>query len=304
MVLTIAAVVALAGCGGSAAEPEGTAVVAGFYPLAFAAERVAGGDTSVRNLTPAGAEPHDLELSARDVAAVAGADLVLYAGGFQPALEEALATHEVPALDVLAGLALQPAAPHAHDDEDEHAGENAHDDPEEDAHEDADARDPHVWLDPLLYAQVVERVGVRLGREAVARDLARELRALHEEFAAGLRRCERRELVTSHAAFGYLARRYDLEQVALAGVSPEAEPTPRQLERLVEEVRAHGATTVFFETLVSPRLADTVARAVGARTAVLNPLEGLTRAEEEAGRDYFSVMRANLAALREALSCR
>ena len=111
----------------------------------------------------------------------------------------------------------------------------------------------------------------------------------------GSRRCERRQIVTSHAAFGYLAARYDLEQVPLEGLSPEAEPSAKDLARLVDLVRTSGATTVFFETLVSPKLAQTVAREAGVETAVLNPLEGLTEDELAAGEDYFSVMRSNLA---------
>jgi zinc transport system substrate-binding protein len=120
----------------------------------------------------------------------------------------------------------------------------------------------------------------------------------------GLTSCDRRELVTSHTAFAYLADRYGLVQIGLTGVSPEGEPAPGALVDLVDEVIESGATTVFFETLVSPELAETVARESGAKTAVLNPLEGLTQAEVDAGEDYFSVMRSNLAVLREALGCR
>ncbi|HWH04937.1 MAG TPA: zinc ABC transporter substrate-binding protein, partial [Gaiellaceae bacterium] len=244
------------------------------------------------NLTPPGVEPHDYELTARDVRTLGDADLVLYlGGGFQPALERALETAGARALDLLEGLELLEASG-GHEREDEHADE------------DEQTTDPHVWLDPLRFATIVERIGRELGREAAAAALADELRQLHGEFERGLADCERRELVTSHAAFAYLADRYDLEQVAISGLSPEAEPTPRELEEVVTEVREHGATTVFFETLVSPRLAETVAREVGARTAVLNPLEGLAKEEMEAGADYVSVMRANLEALRSALTCR
>ena len=126
---------------------------------------------------------------------------------------------------------------------------------------------------------------------------------LDRVLARGLAHCERREIVTSHAAFAYLADRYDLEQVPLVGVSPEAEPDPRDIERLIDEVARTGATTVFFEPLVSSRLAETVAREAGVSTAVLDPLEGLTSEQEESGGDYFSVMRQNLAALRAALGC-
>ena len=298
IVLTFVAAATLAGCGGTtpAAEEAGAGerreAVAAFYPLAFATERIGGNALQVRNLTPPGVEPHDYELTARDVRTLGDADLVLYlGGGFQPALERALETAGARALDLLEGLELLEASG-GHEREDEHADE------------DEQTTDPHVWLDPLRFATIVERIGRELGREAAAAALADELRQLHGEFERGLADCERRELVTSHAAFAYLADRYDLEQVAISGLSPEAEPTPRELEEVVTEVREHGATTVFFETLVSPRLAETVAREVGARTAVLNPLEGLAKEEMEAGADYVSVMRANLEALRSALTCR
>ena len=301
IVLTFAAAALLGGCGGGgdggANGEDGRTVVAAFYPLSFAAERVAAEGTAVRNLTPPGVEPHDFELSARDVRALADAEVVLYlGGGFQPALERALAATGARGVDLLDGLELLDTGAHGHRHEDDEHAEEA-----EDADEGAD---PHVWLDPVRYAAVVERVGAELGREDAAATLAAELRALHEELKAGLADCARRELVTSHAAFAYLADRYGLEQIAITGVSPEAEPTPGALRRVVEEVREHGATTVFFETLVSPRLARTVAREVGARTAVLNPLEGLTEEEAAAGADYFSVMRANLGALRRGLGCR
>jgi zinc transport system substrate-binding protein len=130
------------------------------------------------------------------------------------------------------------------------------------------------------------------------------LEALDTELEQGLRRCERREIVTSHAAFSSLAERYGLVQVPLTGLSPEAEPGARDIEHLVGEVRETGATTVFVEPLVSPRLAETVAREAGATTAVLDPLEGLSQARLDAGADYVGVMRENLAALRAALGCR
>ena len=281
--LTIVLTSALVGCGADGGS-AGDTVVAGFYPLAYAAERIAGDDVEVRNLTPAGGEPHDFELSARDVGSVGDARLVLYlGGGFQPALEDAIESSGAEALDLLDGLDLRAAGVDAPE------GGN---------------RDPHVWLDPTLYADIVLRIGRALGRDAPARALAGELQELDSELREGLSDCERREIVTSHAAFGYLAARYDLEQIAITGLSPEAEPSPAALRELVEEVRSHGATTVFLETLVSPRLAETVAREVGATTAVLNPLEGLSEREAEEGADYFSLMRANLDALREALGCR
>src|SRR5213078_1505092 len=133
--------------------------------------------------------------------------------------------------------------------------------------------------------------------------LVAKLRQLDRQYRAGLRNCTHREIVTSHAAFAYLGQRYGLKQVSITGLTPESEPTPQQLAHVVEVVRRTHATTVFFETLVSPRLADTVAREVGAKTAVLDPIEGLTPSEQAHGDNYLTLMRSNLAALRKALAC-
>jgi zinc transport system substrate-binding protein len=279
-VLTTAIVLglSLAACGGSGGNGSGgKQVVAGFYPLAFAAEEIGGDRVEVTNLTPAGAEPHDVELTPRDVERVRSADVVLYAGGLQPALEEAADGADGVVVDVLQGLELR---------------------------EGDGGVDPHVWLDPERFAHVVERVGEELGRAAPARALAARLRALDEELRAGLADCDRRELVTAHDAFGYLADRYALDTIPIAGLSPEAEPAPRDLEEVARVVKEHAATTVFVEPLLSPEVGDTVAREAGAETAVLDPLEGLSEADLAAGEDYFSVMRTNLEALREGLGCR
>ena len=295
MVLALMALLAAAatGCGGDerdAASSEET-VVAALYPLAFAAAQVAPA-VPVRNLTPPGAEPHDLELTPGDVEDVDAARLVLYLGqGFQPALEDAVGRRAGPSLDLLEGIDLLAGGEDGH-------GHDAAADPAGD-----EALDPHVWLDPVRYAAIARSIAGALGDTAAADALVARLEELDNEMAAGLKRCERREIVTSHAAFGYLADRYDLTQVPLQGLSPEAEPSPKDLAALVDQVKEQGATTVFFETLVAPDLAETVAREADATTAVLNPLEGLTREQEDAGADYFSVMRENLAVLREALGC-
>jgi len=280
-VLAVAALVgalALGGCGGERADRAGTGrlqVVAGFYPLAFAASEIGGDRVAVTNLTPPGAEPHDLELSPRDVERIRSADVVLYLGGrFQPALEDAAREAEGRAVGLLEELDVPPDG------------------------------DPHVWLDPVRYATIAERIGKALGRPEAGSRLAERLKGLDREFRSALSDCERREIVTSHAAFGYLSERYGLEQIAVTGLAPEAEPAPRELERVVRLARERGATTIFFETLVSSELAETVAREIGAVTAVLDPLEGLTEEAAEAGEDYFSLMHENLAALRKALGCR
>jgi zinc transport system substrate-binding protein len=253
--------------------------VSAFYALAYAAERIGGPTVDVKNLTPPGAEPHDLELTPRQVAEIQAANVVLYLShGFQPAVSKAIEQARGKTVDVLAGLPLHAA---------EEAGLTA---------------DPHVWLDPVLFARVAKKVGTALGRPSTA--LIGDLNKLDAEFRQGLRDCKRHEIVTSHAAFGYLATRYGLEQVSITGLTPEAEPTPKQLANVIGIVRRTHATTVFFETLVSPRLADTVAREVGARTAVLDPIEGLTPAEQKHGDNYLTLMRRDLAALRKALACR
>jgi zinc transport system substrate-binding protein len=257
-------------------------VVASFYPLAYAAQQIGGSSVSVDNLTPPGAEPHDLELKPSDIASIQDADLVLYLGnGFQPALERAIASTHATGIDLLSGLRLR-------------QGRDEQGQP---------ALDPHVWLDPLLYAQIATRIGDKLGRSRAASRFATRLRALDTQYRTGLARCKRRTIITSHAAFGYLAARYKLTQLALDGITPEAEPSPKALRDLIREVRRSHATTVFFETLVSPKLAQTVARNAHVRTAVLDPIEGLTPDAVNHGATYFSVMRANLAALRRALAC-
>jgi zinc transport system substrate-binding protein len=268
----LSAVVFLGGCGaGEQVAPEQRVVVAALYPLAWAAERVASDSIDeVVNLTQPGAEPHDLELSPRDVEAIRDAYLVLYAGsGFQPAVEDAIASRDGPSVDVSDG-----------------------------------ERDPHVWLDPLRFAQIVERIARSVGSAGSVHDEVRELERLDAEYRRGLEDCERRTLVTPHAAFGHLAARYGLTELSFAGRSPESEPGPKELERLIDEVRDSGVTTVFAEPLVSDRLAETVAREADAQVAVLDPVEGLSHERLDAGEDYLSVMRANLAVLRKALGCR
>jgi zinc transport system substrate-binding protein len=268
--LCVACAVAAAGCGGGSAT-ENDAVVAAFYPLAFAAEQI--GATGVETLVPPGAEPHEFELSARDVRRVRDASLVVYLGrGFQPALEDAIRDRDGPSLDVLAGLSLLPG-------------------------------DPHVWLDPVRYAAVGRAIARARGDVGAANGFVHRLDELDAAYRRGLARCRRRELVTSHAAFGYLAARYGLRQLPLVGLAPEAEPSPKDVERLVTDVRGSGATTVFTEPLVSSRLADSVAREAGVATAVLDPIESLAPQKAEAGADYFTLMRSNLGTLRRALGC-
>jgi len=284
-----------AACGGAGSDSADgrPQVVASFYPLFEAAQRVGGDLVQVRNLTPAGSEPHDLELSSRQVDRIEDATVVLFLGrGFQPALEKATERAKGLKVDVLGdGSALRPAP----------------------AGDDRLEVDPHVWLDPAEFKAIVGRVATalsdadpanRAAYEANAGAYVRELDDLDASFTAGLATCARRTVVTSHAAFGYLTARYGLSQAAIAGLEPESEPSPQRLADLTAKVRADGTTTVFYETLVSPKVAESLAREAGVRTAVLDPLEGLSQDDAEAGRTYVSAMRENLAAIRLALGCR
>ena len=280
IVLILILVAALTGCGSGAGAKN--AVVAAFYPLAYAAQMMSP-SAKVENLTPPGAEPHDLELTPRAVARIEKASVVLYLShGFQPAVSDAVKSASGSKVDILQGLPLQSA-------KGQEAGLTA---------------DPHVWLDPVLFQQIVRHIAAALPRPVHTARLTADLRALDRDYRNGLAHCARKDVVTSHAAFGYLARRYGLHQVAITGLTPESEPTPKQLAHVIQLVRQTHATTVFFERLVSPRLADTVAREVGARTAVLDPIEGLTPAEQQQGKTYLTLMRENLATLRKALACR
>jgi zinc transport system substrate-binding protein len=279
IVLVFVVAALLTGCGGSGGSRQ---VVAAFYPLAWAAQTISGPSVGIRNLTPAGAEPHDIELTPKDVAEVQRAAVVLYLShGFQPALEDAVRDANGKRVDVLQGLNL-------------HAGVG----------DEAGKADPHVWLDPVLFARIVRRIGAALGKPRAAGELAARVQALDVSYRAGLAHCARREFVTTHAAFGYLAARYGLEQKAITGLDPESEPTAQRLASLAGLVRRDHIHTVFFERLVSPKLAQTVAREAGASTAVLDPIEGLTPSEAAHRVTYLTLMRQNLAALRKALGCR
>ena len=278
---------------GSSSGGDAISVVASFYPVAEAAEQVGGDRVDVNNLTPAGTEPHDLELAPDQVADLEDADVVLYLGqGFQPAVAEIADRRDAAAFDLLDEIQLEAGA--------------------SDALEEESDLDPHFWLDPQLMITAVDEIEAALSEaspddaatfRANAQAYKDELTALDDEFATGLGSCERDQIVTSHAAFHYLAERYGLTQLPITGLSPEAEPDPARLADLADQIESDGITTIFYETLVSPDVAETLAREADVDAAVLNPIEGLTQDQVDAGDDYASVMRDNLAALQEALGC-
>jgi zinc transport system substrate-binding protein len=274
----LAGLLALPGCVATPAADGKVRIVAGLYPLAYVARQVGGARAHVTDLTPAGAEPHDVELSPSQVAAVRSAAVVLAVRGLQPAVDQAAPAKAT--LDAFAGLSER---------------------------REGGVRDPHVWLDPTRLAALGTTLARRLADVDPAHDteylrnalaLSEELTTIDREYRAGLAHCARTDVVTSHAAFGYLADRYGLRQVGIAGLSPDAEPSPSRIASAARYVRAHHVTTVFFESLVSPKVARTVARETGATTAVLDPVESVRD-----GDDYRAVMRRNLATLRAALGC-
>ena len=341
----------LTGCAPGHAAAEQLSVVASFYPLQFVAERVGGADVDVQSLTPAGAEPHDLELTTRDVLALESAELVLTLSGFQPALDDAMAEIDGPAVvDTVGaegdqgGAAQDDDAEHEHHDQDQdqdHEHEHEHDDEpahhteghehhadeggadhshdhshshshsHDHSHDDGHGHtgiDPHFWLDPTRLAGVADQVAAALSTidpehaaryAANAADLVRELTGLDEDFTTRLDSCSQQVIVVSHEAYGYLAGRYGFEQVGIAGLDPENEPSPARLQQIAQVIRTEQVNTIFTETLVNPHVAEALAHELNISVQRLDPLESLT----DPSADYLSVMRANLTALTAALEC-
>ena len=292
--ITLSLTLLLAACSPERTKATGSlTVVAAFYPVQLAAQRVGGNAVEVFNLTPPGAEPHDLELTPGAVEQIQSADVVLYlGGGFQPAVEDALSGAEGDAVDLLAGLETLPPPP-------------------EEAEEGLSV-DPHVWLAPRLYAEIVGDVADALSRASPGSErrftantarFRAEIEDLDGTFREGLAHCEQDIIVTTHAAFGYLANAYGLTQEPITGLSPEAEPSPARLAELRELVQREEITTIFTEELVSPAVAEALAREAGVKTAVLSTIEGLTPEEQAAGDDYITLMLENLSTLEEALGC-
>ncbi|MFD5189432.1 metal ABC transporter substrate-binding protein [Streptomyces sp. NPDC058357] len=276
-------------------------VVASFYPMQFLAEQIGGKHVSVTTLTKPGVEPHDLELSPRQIGGLTDADFILYLKGIQPAVDDAIgqsgAKHVVDAAKL---TALE-----------DHGTETGADEHGHEHHDGEAGADPHIWLDPVKYAEVAKGVGKALEKSDPdhAADyrkntdaLVTKLDGLNTAYENGLRNTATKTFITTHSAFGYLAERYGLTQEGIAGVDPEAEPSPARLSEIHTIAEKNKVTTVFFETLASDRTAKTVAKDTGLKTGVLDPLEGIT--DKSKGTDYIEVMRSNLAALEKALGAK
>lgn len=269
-------------------------VVASFYPMEFLAEQIGGSNVHVTDLTAAGVEPHDLELTAKQVASVQQAGMVIYLKGLQPTVDQAVA--QSGSQHVVDATAASPLVDHHLDEGTTSSAAHT-----------AATGDPHIWLDPARYSAVAKSVGSELAKADPAHAaeyqkntdaLVTKLAALDQDFQAGLKGTKSKSFVTSHAAFGYLGDHYGLKQIAINGVDPEAEPTPARLAEIQKAAKDNGVTTIFFETLVSPKLAETVAKDLSLKTAVLDPIEGVKNPSKD---DYFSIMRQNLANLQTAL---
>jgi zinc transport system substrate-binding protein len=275
--LAVALAVPLSGCAvTSSGEPT---VVTSFYPLEYVTRQIAGPDIRVVNLTQPGVEPHDLELKVRQVAEVADAKLVVYESKLQPAVDEAVdqnaADHRLdvaPLVDLTGG-------------------------------------NPHFWLDPIRLAKAAAAIEERLARVVPAhadafaarlQALTATLEQIDRDYREGLAHCARNLVVTSHDAFGYQTK-YGLRFASIAGLSPDTEPSAEHLDQLRSLIRTEHITTVFSETLASPKMADVLAHDLGLRSAVLDPIEGIAQGS---GGDYVSIMRANLAALQQANGCK
>lgn len=285
-------------------------IAASFYPLAFISEQIAGTDASVISITPAGIEPHDYEPTAQEIASVLNAHLFVFNGsGLDPwahRLEADLEKRNISFIEATEMIDLIAGEEHEHDTPTLDDGVDDHDDHGE-------GLDPHIWLDPAILNQIAGHIADEMkaidpahaeGYATRYNTLSERLMALDKSYHAGLTNCTSRDFITSHAAFGYLAKAYNLHQMPIAGLSPEAEPSAQELATIADFAKKNKVAYIFFESLVSPKLANTIASEVGAKTLVLNPIEGLSQDDLAAGKTYFSEMEQNLANLRTALSCK
>ena len=316
-IILISAVTALllAGCGGNNAgvkngstESEGSGkklkVVTSFYPMYEFSKQVAGEHADVISLIPAGVEPHDWEPSAKDMANIKEADLFVYNGIVEGWAEQALESapnDKRVVVEASGGVQLMEGVEH---------GEEGH---EEEGHEEEEGHglDPHIWLSPVLAQQevlAIQEAFVKADPEhkddykANADAYIAKLKELDDAFKSGLQGIKHTEFVTQHAAFGYLAKEYGLTQVPIAGLSPEQEPSPERMAEVVAFAKGREIKTILFETLVDPKIAQTIADEIGAKTDVLNPIEGLTEEEKKDNLDYIGIMTKNLEALKKALN--
>lgn len=289
-------------------------VAASFYPMYDFATKIGGDKAEVTNMVPAGTEPHDWEPAATDIRELESADVFVYNGaGMEHWVEsvlESLDNQKLTVVEAAKGLTLMEGT-HDHEetagDEEAAAREVSHD---KDANKDDISYDPHVWLDPMNAKAEMENIkNAFVAADPKNQDYyeknfetyAAEFIKLDQEYRAEIAKTSGKDLITAHEAFGYLCKAYGLNQVGIEGLMPDSEPDPSRMDEVIQFAKKHNVKTIFFEELVSPKVAKTIANEIGAKTEVLNPLEGLSDEELAAGADYFSVMRENLKKLDEAL---
>jgi zinc transport system substrate-binding protein len=277
-------------------NPSKLTVVATFYPVAEFARQVGGNRVSVTTLTKPGMEPHDYDPSSKDLASIYSSKLFIYNGaGLEPWVDKI--TNDLDASDTFRVDASYQVQLQGKD-----ASDTKNNSP----------TDPHIWMDPELAMKEVENI--RLGLVAAdprnaeyyvsnAEVYTKKLQELDNAIKNGLANCQTKDIVTSHQAFAYLAKRYGLNAIGIAGLSPDDEPSPQKLAQVADFVKQNNVKYIFFETLVSPKLSQTIASETGAQTIAFNPLEGLTSDEIKAGKNYISVQQENLTALQTALGC-
>mgnify|MGYP000854186531 FL=1 len=325
-----ASAVALAACSGGTGTTaasgqsgsQGLRVMASFYPLKYLTEQVGGAHVTVTSLTPDGAEPHDLDLSPAVVDSIGRADAVVYLKGFQTAVDEAVEQQSPKtAIDLAPAVTLVDAGEgsnHPADEDEEgqsgHEEQSGHEGHEEghsheghEHHHDM-AKDPHFWLDPQRMADAASFIGEQLAAadpanandyRANASTTADSMRQIAETLGNRTASCESKTFVTAHTAFGYLADRAGLTQVGISGLDPDSSPSAARLQEIAEVVKSQGVTTIFTESLIDPKVAQTLADDLGIGTAVLDPIES----QADASKDYTAVMNENIDALAKALNC-
>ncbi len=322
--------VVLAGCGNNGSngaasnstagsETSGTSklhIITSFYPMEEFTSKVAGDLADVEVLIPPGTEPHDWEPTPQDIAKMTEANMIVYNGagmeGWIDQVKDSLGSNGPVLVEASKGVQILEGTEeedHEHEGETgDHSEESA--DHSEEGH-DHGGFDPHVWLSPKQAQTEVKNIEAALVQldpthadqyKQNADAYIKELTQLDNDYKTGLSRAKRKDFITQHAAFAYMARDYGLTQVPISGLSPEQEPTAAQMAKVVDFAKQHNVKTIFFETLVSPKIAETIANEVGAKTAVLNPLEGLTDDQVKAGENYITVMRENLKGLEQALN--
>ena len=315
---------------GASQENKQVNVVTTIYPLEYFVSRIGGEHVKVTNLAGVGADAHTLELIPSQLQDIQSADL-LFANGLsmEPWFEraiESLGSEAASKVTYLSGFEFTKLKfKEGHDDHDEHKeGHDDHDEHKE-GHDDHDEHkeghddhhhgeyDPHIWLDPLyaikqakevtdvLSAKDPDNLSYYLGN---FQKLEGDLQLIHQDFANGFSRCEHEEFVISHAAFGYIAARYNLTQIEIAGLSADATPSALRLAEITERVEKLGLKAVLVEALQQENsVSQTLANETNLQVLPIHVIGTVTASELSEHGDYIGLMRNNLKSLQTAMEC-